>query len=246
MRNLKGRLGLIFMGVVLIIGLVVGYSIWNSLKDTKKELAEQRAKAAELAKRDSLTRAYKDSVDRIIVELQLEERQLKQERYELQQRLVLLQAKYIEKIGQIDTLWQAGSVISELEAAFPNWKGQFWEAFRHDGVHGLIAPRFFGAEVVEIKTELDKSQQEIGLKDSTILNLENNLTLKDSLFLLSELKADSIWRNYQNAYAEYDSLNRKYQTLLLKKWFTLKLSPTNLISAGLGFGAGYATRKAMD
>lgn len=240
MRKIKKYIAWILLIIVLIVGFVVGRSIWFSLKDTRAKLKEQEKKMEELVQKDANMRAYVDSLDQVLLELKLEEQRLASERERLSKRLAELQKKYNETIAKIDTLWSASGIINELDAAFPHWRGQFWAAVRGDGIHGLIAPQFFGAEVVEIKAELDHNSQQLVIKDSTIANLDSTIFIKDRRIEALTLKADSLKSTYENVWSEYQVLDKKYTDLLKRKWFTLHLDPGNLISAGVGFGAGYA------
>lgn len=243
MGRIKGLISWILLIVLVIVGLFVGRSIWTSLQDTRAKLKEQEKKMTELARRDSSMRAYVDSLDVVISELREREARLAEERDQLQDRLARLQIQYDRAMARIDTLWEASSVVEELDRAFPHWKGQFREAMRADGIHGLIAPRFFGAEVVEIKTKLDKSQKELYLKDSTITNLNNTLAVKDSIEQALSLKSDSLQSSYNNLWGEYQVLDTKYRDVLKRKWFTLHLGMDNIVSAGIGLAAGYGIGK---
>ena len=191
-------------------------------------------------------RAYVDSLDLVLLELKLEEQRLATERERLSIRLEELQKKYNETIAKIDTLWTASGIINELDAAFPHWRGQFWAAIRGDGIHGLIAPQFFGAEVVEIKADLDNRIEQLIIKDSTIANLDSTIFIKDHRIEALTLKADSLKSTYENVWSEYKILDQKYTDLLKRKWFTLHLGPGSIISAGVGFGAGYAVGKLKN
>jgi len=243
MGKIKKYISWILLIIVLIVGFVVGRSIWYSLKDSRAKLKEQKEKMDELVKKDARMRVYVDSLDQALLKLKEEEERLAREKERLSKRLADLQKKYNETIAKIDTLWAASAIISELDGAFPHWKGQFWAAIRGDGIHGLIAPQLFGAEVVEIKTDLDNSIQQLSIKDRTIANRDSTILIKDHRIEALTLKADSLRFTYENLWSEYQILDKKYTDLLKRKWFTLHLSPGNIISAGVGFGAGYAVGK---
>lgn len=240
MSKIKRNISWILLVIVLVVGFVVGRSIWFSLKDTRARLKEQENKMKELVEKDARMRAYVDSLDQVLFMLKAEEEKLANERERLAKKLAELQKKYNETIAKIDTLWTAGGIISELDAAFPHWRGQFWAAIRGDGIHGLIAPQFFGAEVVEIKADLDHRIQQLIIKDSTIANLDSTIFIKDRRIEALVLKADSLGATYDDLWGEYKILDKKYTDLLKRKWFTLHLDPANILSAGVGFGAGYA------
>ena len=239
MSKIKKYISWILLIIVLIIGFLVGRSIWYSLKDTRAKLKEQEKKMEELVEKDARMRAYVDSLDQVLLKLKEEEETLAKERERLAEKLAELQKEYNETIAKIDTLWTAKAIISELDNAFPHWKGQFWAAVRGDGIHGLIAPQFFGAEVVEMKANLNHCTQQITIKDSTIANLDNTIFIKDNRIEALTLKSDSLKSTYENLWGEYKILDKKYTDLLKRKWFTLHLDPGNIISAGVGFGAGY-------
>ena len=243
MAKIKGLLSWIILIIVVIAGLIVGRSIWQSLKDTRAELEAQRAKMTELVKEDSLLRAYSDSLDNENAKLRQIEAQLAEERDRLTNKLKRLEYEHKKVLARLDTMWEAKSVQTELDAAFPEWKGQFWEAQRSDGIHGLIVPRFFGAQAAEVKNKFDKSEKELAAKDRIISNYDSALTVKDSRINNLTLKADSLRSQYDKVFAEYGILDEKYTDLLKRKWFTLHLGPGNIISAGTGFGIGYLVGK---
>ncbi len=246
MSKVKRSIAWVLLIVVLIIAFVVGRSIWQSLKDTRAKLKEQERKMEELIEKDARMRRYVDSLDQVLLALKIEEQRLATERERLARRLAELQRKYNETVAKIDTLWSASSIITELDTAFPHWRGQFWSAVRNDGIHGIIAPQFFGAEVLEIKAELDYKTQQVMLKDSTIATLDSTLIIKDKRIEALALKADSIKATYENLWKEYQVLDKKYTDLLKRKWFTLHLGLGNLVSAGVGFGAGYLVGSLKD
>ena len=80
----------------------------------------------------------------------------------------------------MDRLWEAQEIDSALGNAFPLWRGQIWTALRGDGVHALLVPQMFGAEVVEIKTDLDASREMQKNQQQQIANLQNSLDLKEN------------------------------------------------------------------
>ncbi|MFQ5823582.1 MAG: hypothetical protein ACE5JB_05960 [bacterium] len=243
MGKSKGAISWILLIIVVVVGLIIGRSIWFSLKDTRAKLKEQELTMAELARKDSLMRVYVDSLDFVLLDLQQKEEHLAAEREQLKKKLNQLQIKYNKTMVRLDTLWEAGSVINELDQAYPHWKGQFWEAKRADGIHGLIAPRLFGADAAETKTKLDNSLKKITLKDSTIAVLDSSLAIKNEEAKALILKADSLQSTYNNLWGEYQVLDEKYKKLLKRKWFTLHLSPGNILTTGVGFAAGYAIGK---
>ncbi|MGH7453969.1 MAG: hypothetical protein ACRENG_21640 [bacterium] len=243
MAKITGGISWILLILVVIVAIVVGTSIWYSLRDTRAALDEQRKKVAELTRADSLMRAYVDSLDVVFAELQQEEQKWLAERERLQKELDKLQIKYNKILARLDTLWTAGSVIHELDKAFPHWKGQIREATREDGVHALIAPRFFGADVAETKARFDKSVEELSLKDSTIAVLDSTLAIKNAEVQTLLFKADTLQKSYDRVWEEYKILDEKYRKLLVRKWFTLHLGPGNILSAGVGATAGYLIGK---
>ncbi len=246
MATIKKYGSWILLIIMLIVALVVGRSIWYSLKDTRAKLKEQEKKMEELTQKDARMRAYVDSLDQLMLQLKAEEERLAKERERLSKKMAELQKKYNETVAKIDTLWTASGIINELDTAFPHWRGQFWSAIRGDGIHGLIVPQFFGAEVVEIKAELDYKNEEMVVKDSTIANLDSTIFVKDRRIEALTLKADSLKSTYENVWSEYKILDKKYTDLLKRKWFTLHLDPGNILSAGVGFGAGYAVGRLKD
>jgi predicted RNase H-like nuclease (RuvC/YqgF family) len=241
MADNKGAFSWIVTGILLVVALAVGWSIWNSLKDARAKLAAQKEKMEELERKDASMRRYVDSLDAVIADSRAREEQLAAEREELRKRLGQLQREYNKTLARLDKLWEAGEVIHELDAAYPNWAGQFHEATRADGVQALLAPRFFGAEVAEDKAELNKRRREVALKDSTIINFEKNMSEKDIQIQALTFKADSILSTYENLKVEYDELDKKYRKEVASHWF--KFTPGNALSAAVGFGAGYLVGK---
>ncbi len=243
MAKITGGISWILLILVVIVAIVVGTSIWQSLRDTRAALDEQKKKVAELTRADSLMRAYVDSLDGVFAELQREEQRLKAERERLEQELTKIEKKYAKVLARLDTVWTAGAVINELDSAFPHWKGQIREATRADGVHALIVPRFFGADAAETKIKLDKSEEKMAIKDSTISVLDSTLANKSEQVKTLLFKADTLQKSYDRVWGEYKILDEKYRKLLVRKWFTLHLGPGNILSAGVGATAGYLIGK---
>lgn len=241
MAESRGIISWVIIAVLVLVGAAVGWSIWSSLRDTRAKLEAQKKIMEELERQNSAVKHYADSLDALIVTLGQREQLLAAEREELQRRLAQVQQEYNKIRARLDKLWSAESVNHELDQAFPHWAGQFWEASRSDGVHALMAPRFFGAEVVEIKAEVDKSRKEISLKDSTIASFGESMRGKDEVIKLLNLKADSLRSTYDNLFAEYQALDQKYRKEVKSHWF--KFTPGNILSAGAGFGAGYLVGK---
>jgi DNA repair exonuclease SbcCD ATPase subunit len=243
MAKISGAISWILLILVAIVAIVVGTSIWYSLRDARAALDEQRKKVAELTRADSLMRAYVDSLDGAFAELQREEQRLIAKRDSLEKALAKIEAQYAKVLARLDTVWTAGAVINELDSAFPHWKGQIREATREDGVHALIVPRFFGADVAETKIKLDKSEEKMAIKDSTIAVLDSALAIKNAEVQTLVLKADTLQKSYDRVWGEYKVLDEKYRKLLVRKWFTLHLGPGNILSAGIGATAGYLIGK---
>ncbi len=239
MAKITGGISWILLILVVIVAIVVGTSIWYSLRDTRAALDEQKKKVAELTRADSLMRAYVDSLDGAFAELQREEQRLIAKRDSLEKALAKIEAKYAKVLARLDTVWTAGAVIHELDSAFPHWKGQIREATRADGVHALLVPRFFGADAAETKIKLDKSEEKMAIKDSTIAVLDSTLAIKNAEVQTLLFKADTLQKSYDRVWGEYKSLDEKYRKLLVRKWFTLHLGPGNFLSAGIGATAGY-------
>ncbi|MDZ7269274.1 MAG: hypothetical protein ONB48_16990 [candidate division KSB1 bacterium] len=237
MAERKGVLAWLITVAVVLVGLAVVWSIWNSLRDTRAKLQAQTRKLEELQRKDAALQRYADSLDAVIADSRRREAELAAAREELARQLANLEKEYRRALARLDKLWTATEVNHELDRAFPHWAGQFWEATRPDGVHALLAPRFFGAEVAEIKTELDKRQREVALKDSTITNWQQTAAEKDVQIQALTLKADSLRSTYDNLMAEYLELDKKYRKEVVSHWF--KFTPGNALSAAVGFGAGY-------
>lgn len=241
MAENRGIISWIIIAIVLLVGSAVGWSIWSSLRETRAKLEAQQKIMDELEHKNLAVKHYADSLDALIVTLGQREQLLAAEREELQRKLAQVQQEYQKVRARLDKLWSAESVNHELDQAFPHWAGQFWEATRADGVHALMAPRFFGAEVAEIKAEVDKSRKEIALQDSTIRSFGESMQGKDQVIKLLNLKADSLRSTYDNLFAEYQALDKKYRKEVKSHWF--KFTPGNVLSAGVGFGAGYVVGK---
>lgn len=240
MGNLKKYISWILLVIVIIVSIIVGRSIWYSLQDTRAELKVQKEKMDDLVNKDAEMHAYVDSLDQEIIKFKAEEERLANEREKLEKRLKQIKKKYEKILAKIDDLWEADSITNELDAAFPNWKGQFWARKRGDGIHGIIAPQFFGAEVLEIKAKLDSSVQKIDIKNRIIINLDSTIHVKDNQVIALTSKADSLKSIYEKLWPEYKDLDEKYTDLLNRKWFTLRLSPGNIVAAGAGLATGYA------
>ena len=234
----KGIISNIIMVVFLIIVLAILWSAWSSLKDTRIKLQAQQEKREELDRKDQAMNHYVDSLKSVINFLKEKETELASEREVYRLKLVALEQEFKKRLGSIDKLWEQKDFEKELNMAFPQWNNQFWEAMRSDSVHGIIVPRLFAGEVLEIKTELDNREGELVIKDSLIGNYRETIGFKDQEIDNITLQRDTVQTNYNNLYNEYGLLEKKYQKEVTSGWF--KITPGNLISAGLGLGAGYA------
>jgi hypothetical protein len=227
--------------IPVLIVLAILWSVWSSLKDTQLKLQTQREKKEELDLKEDLMNRYVDSLKTVLNFLKERETRLALERDEYRAQLVLLEYKYKENLKRIDGLWEVTEINRELNDAFPHWKDQFWQAKRPDGIHGIIVPQFFGAEVLEIKNEYDKSSEKLAIKDKEIENFEETLVVKDEKISVIKSQRDSIKTTYDNLSDEYETLHTKYNKEVKSGWF--KINPGNVVSAGvgvgLGLGAGY-------
>ena len=239
----KNLLSWIPMTVLIVVGLVIGWSIWSSLQDTRAKLEAQKKKMAEIESKDASMIRYVDSLEVVLNILKERDEVLVNEREEYMTQLAVLEYKHQQVLAKIDTLWEFSEVNNELDSAFPEWKGQFWEASRPDGVHSIIVPRFFGADVAEIKREYDKSKEEIAFKDSLIDNFEESLNNKDDQIKTVTTQRDSIKTTYKNLFSEYGVLNDKYIKEVKAGWF--KFSLGNALYAGGGLGLGYFIGKEV-
>ena len=238
MANFKKWISWILLAIVVIAGLFVVRSIFASLKDTRAELDRQKAIADSLNRNDATMRAFVDSLNTVLAGLREQERQLAEERDSLDQALRQLHLRFAQTMARIDTLYEAGSIIHELDNDFPEWRGQIREATRADGVHALIVPRFFGANVVERMAELRNSLEELPIKDEIIANSDSTIRVKNQEVNVLTQQRDSLQTTYKILFGEYQDLDGRYRNLLKKKWFSVNLTPGNLLSAGLGAAGG--------
>ena len=186
---------------------------------------------------------YIDSLEVVLNYLNQREQDLAEERTRLIKQLARLEVEYNHNLGRIDKLWEAGEINAQLDTLFPSWKGQFWAATRSDGIHGIIVPRMFGAEVAEIKTEFDKNEDKMEIKEKEIANYQETMGVKDEKIETIAQQRDSIKTTYDDLMGEYKDLNDKYNKEVKSRWF--KLIPGNALSAGVGLGAGYFIGKAV-
>jgi hypothetical protein len=233
----KGLLSWIPMALLILVGGAVIWSIWSSLVDTRAKLEAQQKKMAEILGKDVDMNRYVDSLEVVLSFLQQRDSVLTREREQFMVQLAVLEYKHQQALARIDTLWEFSEVNEELDRVFPQWKGQFMEARRPDGVHSIIVPRFFGAYVSEIKTELDNSDQKMAVKDSLIGNYKESLVNKDTQVNTVVAQRDSIETTYTDLLSEYQVLDQKYRKEVKSHWF--KFSLGNAVYAGVGFGAGY-------
>jgi chromosome segregation ATPase len=241
MANNRSLISWAIIAVLLVVGLAVGWSIWSSLKETRAKLQAQDAKVRELETKDAAMKHYADSLDAMIATLGERQQLLVAEREELQRKLEIVQREYRQTRARLDKMWTAGEINHELDQAFPEWAGQFWEAQRSDGVHAIIAPRLWGAQVAEVIADMKKSEQEGDIRERSLATFEESTQLQDSTIKLLTMKADSLRGAYDNLWAEYQELDKKYRKEVKSHWF--KFTPGNILSAGAGFGAGYLVGK---
>ena len=145
------------------------------------------------------------------------------------------------KKRKVDQLWEAQDIDTALGNAFPHWRGQIWTALRGDGVHALLVPQMFGAEVVEIKAEMDASRDVQQNQQQQIDNLSGLLQTKEKELSNVIEQRSILKKNYDKLYEEYQILDKKYRKEVLRHWF--RLTPGTVISAGIGFGVGYIVGK---
>ena len=233
----KGLLSWIPMALLILVGGAIVWSIWSSLVDTMAKLEAQEKKMAEILGKDVDMNRYVDSLEVVLSFLQQRDSVLTREREDFMVQLAVLEYKHQRALARIDTLWEFSEVNEELDRVFPQWRGQFMEARRPDGVHSIIVPRFFGAYVSEIKTELDNSDQKMAVKDSLIDNYKESLVNKDNQVNTVVAQRDSIETTYTDLLSEYKVLDQKYRKEVKSHWF--KFSLGNAVYAGVGFGAGY-------
>jgi len=244
MATNRGLISWVIIAVLLAVGLAVGWSIWSSLQETRAKLQAQEEKAQELERKNTAVKKYSDSLDAVVANLGERQQQLVAEREELQKKLEIVQREYQKTRARLDKMWTAGEINHELDQAFPEWAGQFWDAKRSDGVHAIIAPRLWGAQVAEMKAEIDARQEEGELQTRSLSSFEESTQIQDSTITLLTLKADSLRSAYDNLFVEYQELDKKYRKEVKSHWF--KFTPGNMLSAGAGFGAGYLVGSAKN
>lgn len=233
----KSILVWIVRAFLLLVVIAVVWSLWSSLRDTRAKLEAQRKKMQEIEQRDRNLTQYLDSLNSVIRILGQREDSLTRERDRLWAELQRINRRYADILSRVDTLWEVGAINTALDAAFPHWAGQFRDARRADGVHAILVPQMFGPEVIEIKTELDQSQEVLENKNREIANLEQMLSTREQRVAAVTQQRDSLQTTYDNLLGEYRELDRKYRKEVLSHWF--KISVGNVVSAGVGFGAGY-------
>lgn len=240
MSSLVSRLSWLLLVVVSLIGLFLGRHLHKLLKEREAKIAEQQQIMRDLEHKNRQVRAYSDSLDKVLLGLYHQQDSLTIEHKKLQSSLIRVRHELHTVLARLQTAWETGEVIHEMDQAFPTWHGQFHEATRGDGIHGIIAPQFFGMQVVELKTKWQASENIIKNKDSTIANLEQLNQVKTKEIAVWTLKSDSLQKTYDNLWREYNVVDKKYQKCLKTKWCSINLSMDNLVAAGLGLAGGYA------
>lgn len=235
--NKRGIISWIIIAILGIVGIAVGMSIYSSLKDTRAKLKAQEETMAKLEQRNEELQGFLKNEQEKIDSLRQEKEQLAHQRDALRADLVRLNKKYLATLAKIDGLWEAKDVFTELDRYFPTWQGQFHEAQRSDGVHGFIAPRFWGAQVAEEMAELQKRRTEVLLKDSLIVNYQQDSTLTVQEIFHLEGQRDSLKVVYDSLFTEYGILDKKYKKEVKSGWF--RFTAPNAVYLGLGAGAGY-------
>jgi hypothetical protein len=228
--------------VILAAGLYIGKDIHKQFKERNAKIAEQEQIMKDLMLRNSSLQVYSDSLDKVIIGLHHQQDSLSLERNKLQGRLHLAQVELRKALARLANAWEPGDVLHELDQAFPTWQGQFREAMRGDGIHGIIAPQFFGMQVVELKIASLANAKIIKMKDSTITNLEQVINLKNAEITAWTQKSDSLKNTYDHLWQEYNVVDEKYNKCLKSKWCTIHIGMSNILAAGVGFAGGYAIR----
>lgn len=245
MPKFKSLLPWIFLALVLVAGFFVGRSILASLSDTRAALARQQAIADSLQRNDTNMRRVVDSLDTALEASKARVAALAYERDSLDQALAHMTGQYARTQARLDTLWEGGAVIAELDDYFPSWRGQIREATRGDGVHALIAPRFFGANVAEKMAELTNTTETLRNREAYLANLEASHREQDGQIDALTTQRDTLQTTYDTLYVAYQDLDGRYRDLLKRKWFQLKIEPGFWTGVGLGALGGVLTGKAL-
>lgn len=237
MANNRSVVSWIVLAVLLLVGLAVGRSIWSSFQDTKAKLEAQKREMEQVKKDNVRLAALRDSLHLENKKLAAQEAQLLEDKKTLNEELARLRIQHHNDLARINKLWEADSIIAELDAAFPEWKGKFWQAKTPNGLEGMIAPRFFSAQVLEIMADNKGNQAELG-------NCNRRVTNTDSLYSVSkkrnanlQVEVDSLATTYNTLFGKYQTLNDKYNKEVKSHWF--KFTPSNAITLGAGLGVGY-------
>ena len=196
----KSVITLIGAVVLIVVAAAIIWSIWSSLQETRAKLAAQQQKMEEIEHRDASLNRYIDSLEVALSFLTEREVKLTEERDNFIRELAVINLKYDEAFARIDRLWEATDINRTLGNAFPHWKDQFYEARRADGVHAIIVPQMFGPEVLEINSELGRSEDALKNKDQQIVNLEDRVNVKDQKIDIVRLQRDSTIAEYQSPF----------------------------------------------
>ncbi len=240
MSNVWSRLGWILFLVIILVGLFIGRHLQKLFKENETKIAEQQQIMRDLEHKNRQVRAYSDSLDQVLLGLYHQQDSLAIAHKKLQFNLIRVRQELHDARARLETAWETGDVLHEMDKAFPTWQGQFHAATRGDGIHGIIAPQFFGMQAVELQTKWQSSESIIKNKDSTIANLEQQEQLKKKEIAVWTLKSDSLQKTYNNLWQEYNAVDKNYQKCLKRKWCSINLSMDNLVAAGIGLAGGYA------
>ncbi|MBN1560828.1 hypothetical protein JW998_11295 [candidate division KSB1 bacterium] len=231
---------LVMIALVLVF-LAAGWWLWSSLQDSRALLAEQKKELERIVKANETLTAVRDSLHRENDRLAEKEKKLLQEKYALDQELQRLRLQHQSDMARIDTLWQAESVISSLDSAFPEWAGQFWQAKTPNGLEGLIAPRFFSSQVLEIMAQRDGSQTELDNCHLQVANRDSLLQVKEQRIGNLQTEVTALDTTYANLYDKYLVLDEKYNQEVKRGW--LKMGVSNAVTFVAGGAIGYLVGK---
>lgn len=227
----------IVLAVVLLVGLAVGRSIWSSLQDTKAKLEAQKREMEQVKKDNGRLAAVRDSLHRENDSLNVKEKKLLADKNALNEELRLLRIQHRKDVARVDTLWEAKSIITELDAAFPEWKGKFWQAKTPNGLEGMIAPRFFSAQVLEIMADNKGNQAELANCNRRVTNADSLLGVSKQKIQNLQTEVTALDTTYQKLLGKYQTLNDKYNKEVKSHWF--KFTPSNALALTVGAGVGY-------
>ncbi len=237
----KALITVSLFGILLLLALswlTARYIDQEEINRARLEMQQLRAS------RDSILTvvAFKDSLQKLLQE-KIDEKQQVVEDLRIQVEL-LEQRRKADQLT-VRNIRKEEELQKRLEQTFPEMAGSDWgvtEVYNEEqdiSLRYLLIPFWFSETfIIDHQNSLSyQAQRDKLLQVDSLQSMV--ITLKDSVFTLEKQKSEAFKAGYDEAYAKYDSLNRKYIALLQKPpQINFGLPQWSAVLAGFGLGIG--------